>query len=81
MAQMIGQEIVIYIQNMMSYRKFLMAHPSFGITKHMNRLVYIIKISSKSIIKCILVNDGRNNKKSILLKPLLYPSWYQVIKQ
>ena len=33
-----------------------------------------MKMSCKSIIKYELINDGRSNKKSILLKPLLYPS-------
>ena len=40
----------------------------------MNHLVYTMKMSNESIIKCILVNGGERNKKSTLFKLLLYQS-------
>ena len=30
-----------------------------------------MKMSSESIMKCILANDSRDNKKRILLKPIV----------
>lgn len=36
----------------------------FDIIKYMNYLMYLIKVKIKSIIRCILVNSGRNNKKA-----------------
>ena len=46
----------------------------FGITKYMNCFIYIIKMCSKSIMRCILVNGSGRNKKSTLFKPSLYLS-------
>lgn len=44
----------------------------FGITKDLRYFIYIMKMKSESIIKCILAKGDKNNKKSILLKPPLY---------
>lgn len=47
----------------------------FGITKHMNYCLYIIKIKTEFTIKYIPINVGENNKKSFCLKPSIYPSY------
>ena len=35
-----------------------------------------MKLSIKPIIKCILINDDRNNNKSIFFKPILHQFLY-----
>ena len=71
---MAKQEIAIHLQNVVEYIEFLIRHPGFWHNRTFEPSCIYNEMKSESIIKCILANGGRNNKKNTLVKPPLYPS-------
>ena len=66
------RENLIHLQKMIECLKFLMGHPGFQ-HNQIYELCWVFNENKiEPIMKCIPVNDGRNNKKSTLFKALLY---------
>ena len=79
MVKISRQKIALYLQDIMGYLGFLMKYLGFQYNQTFEMFcIYnkneIMKIKSESIIKFMLVNDSKNNKKETLFKPPLYLS-------